>query len=125
MKMIKTNKPTLVIGASTNEERYSNKAINKLLLHNHTVYALGTKAGKVANINIQTTAIPIANVDTVTLYINNTLQQNYYEYILELNPKRIIFNPGTENEALFQLATDSGIFCINACTLVMLQTNQY
>jgi uncharacterized protein len=119
------NKPTLVIGASTNEERYSNKAIHKLLLDKHTVYAIGAKEGMVNNVLISTEMLYIENVHTITLYINSSLQEAYTAYILELQPKRLIFNPGTENETLYKLATTNGIACIDACTLVMLQTKQY
>jgi uncharacterized protein len=120
-----TNKTTLVIGASTNEERYSNKAIIKLLQKGHTVNAIGVKEGIVENVIINKELIEFENIDTVTLYINPTRQEQYYDYILSLKPQRIIFNPGTENNDLSDLATKHGITCMEACTLVLLQTNQY
>ncbi len=120
------DKPTLIIGASLQPERYSNMAIVKLLKYNHTVYAIGSKQGVVQHIIIHTsTTIHITSVHTVSLYINATLQEQYYKYILELKPTRLIFNPGTENEVLYNKATAIGIQCLNACTLVMLQSQLY
>jgi predicted CoA-binding protein len=119
------NKPTLVIGASSNEERYSNKAIKMLVKHQHDVKAIGQKEGVVEGVTIDTTTPHFENIDTVTLYINPTLQENYYEYILSLNPKRIIFNPGTENPIFYEMFTSKGIEAIEACTLVLLTTTQY
>ncbi len=118
-------KKTLVIGASTNPARYSYLAIHKLLIHQHPVVALGNKKGLVNNIEIATAPQPFDDVDTVTLYINSTLQKQYYTYIIGLNPKRIIFNPGTENDELENLASQKGIATLEACTLVLLSTGQY
>jgi predicted CoA-binding protein len=119
------SKKTLVIGASTNPERYSFLAVNKLLKYNHPVVAVGLKSGEIATIPIETSLIPFENIDTVTLYVNPTNQKAYYDYILSLQPNRIIFNPGTENEEFEQIATKNNIEVIEACTLVMLSTNQY
>lgn len=119
------HKKTVVLGASDNPERYSYKAINDLRSHHHPVVAIGKKVGTVADVEIVKSAEGESNVDTVTLYLNPTHQQAYYEYILSLHPKRIIFNPGTENEELISLASKQGIQCIEACTLVMLRTGQY
>lgn len=118
-------KKTLVLGASTNPSRYSYLAINRLSDHNHPVVAVGLKEGKVGNINIVTNQPPFEDVDTVTLYLNPTNQKPYYDYILSLHPTRIIFNPGTENEELEQMARKNGIKPMEACTLVMLGTGQY
>lgn len=118
-------KKTLVIGASENRSRYSNLAVQKLLAHQHPVVALGLRKGMIANIPVETEKLPFKNIDTVTLYINPARQQEYYEYILSLHPKRIIFNPGTENEELEVLAEKNGIHTMEACTLVMLGTDQY
>ncbi len=116
---------TLVIGASENEERYSNKAIHRLLAHKHEVVAIGKSAGMVANVPIITTMLPLNDIDTVTLYVNPSLQKPYYDYILSLNPRRIIFNPGTENMELEDMAIRQGIKTMEACTLVLLGTGQY
>ncbi len=122
---MKDLKKTLVIGASDNSSRYSYLAINKLKKYDHNVVAIGRKEGTVAGINITTEMEPFEAIDTVTLYINPTLQPAYYNYIISLKPRRIIFNPGTENNELKQLANENGIIALEACTLVMLSTNQY
>lgn len=118
-------KKTLVIGASENPSRYSYMAINSLLRHNHHVVAIGTKAGQVLGIKIETDKVPFSDIDTVTLYINPLIQKEYYDYIIGLKPRRIIFNPGTENHELEKLAQQKGIKTEEACTLVLLSTNQY
>jgi predicted CoA-binding protein len=120
-----TDKKTLVIGASTNPSRYSYLAVRKLVAHNHTVVALGRKPGKVGPIDILTDIKKVDQVDTVTLYLNPQNQKPYYEQILSLKPKRIIFNPGTENEEFEALAEQQGIEVMEGCTLVMLSTGQY
>ena len=118
-------KKTLVIGASENEERYSNLAVKKLTAYNHTVVALGNKEGVINNTKIVKENPVLTDVDTVTLYLNPINQKPYYDYIISLKPKRIIFNPGTENEELEKLASANGINTMEACTLVLLSTNQY
>lgn len=118
-------KKTLVIGASTNETRYSYLAINKLLQYNHEVVAIASKPGAIKTVEFATSQIAFTDIDTVTLYINPQLQTAYYNYILSLHPKRIIFNPGTENAELAALAKGNNIVPIQACTLVLLSTGQY
>lgn len=118
-------KKTLVLGASTNPSRYSYLALDRLTAYNHPVVAIGLKEGKVGNINIVKGQPEIKDIDTVTLYLNPTNQKPYYDYILSLKPKRIIFNPGTENDELERLARENGIKPMEACTLVMLGTGQY
>lgn len=119
------NKKTLVIGASENIERYSNMAVRKLTAHHYNVVAIGKKAGKIDDVVIETEKKNFSEVHTITLYINPTLQKEFYNYIIALKPTRIIFNPGTENEELEQLAIANNIKAIEACTLVMLNTGQY
>jgi uncharacterized protein len=119
------NKKTLVIGASENPARYSNMAINRLKSHQHSVVAIGNKKGTVAGIPIGTEKIHEDDIDTVTLYLNPALQKEYYDYIISLHPKRIIFNPGTENDELVELAAKNNIQPVEACTLVLLSTGQY
>lgn len=119
------NKKTLVLGASPNPERYSNLAIKRLTANQHPVVAIGKRKGNVDNIEINTQQKPIEDIDTVTLYLNANNQKQYYDYILSLNPKRIIFNPGAENEELNDLAVSKGIKTMEACTLVLLSTRQY
>lgn len=122
--MIK-NKKTLVLGATTKPERYAFKAVSMLVDKGHSVLALGQNAGEVAGIKIQTKAIPLKNIDTVTLYLNPIRQRDYYNYIVETKPKRVIFNPGTENPEFYQLLKLNDIKVEVACTLVLLSTNQY
>jgi predicted CoA-binding protein len=118
-------KKTLVLGASTNPGRYSYLALNRLSAYNHPVVAVGLREGKVGNVSIQTGRPALTDVDTITLYLNPTNQKPYYDYILSLKPKRIIFNPGTENDELEEMALKNGIKPMEACTLVMLGTGQY
>ncbi len=118
-------KKTVVLGASDNPSRYSFLAVQKLNRYGHAVVAIGKKPGKVGDTEVITEKAEEKEVDTVTLYLNPKLQQQYYDYILSLHPKRIIFNPGTENAELEALAKANGIEAVEACTLVMLGTGQY
>lgn len=118
-------KKTLVLGASDNPQRYSFLAINSLRKKGHDVIGIGRHKGVVADVDIQTEKIPVEEIDTVTLYLNPAHQKAYYDYILSLKPNRIIFNPGTENEELNQLAVQNNIQPVEACTLVLLSTGQY
>ncbi len=118
-------KKTLVLGASDNPSRYSFLAINSLRRHGHPVVAIGRRNTRVADITVTKDHENFDNVDTVTLYLNPRNQREYYDYILSLHPKRIIFNPGTENDELIEKAREKGIQTKEACTLVMLSTNQY
>lgn len=118
-------KKTLVLGASDNPSRYSYLAVQRLRNHGHPVVAVGRKHSFVSDVEIKTEKKQFENIDTVTIYLNSQHQQEYYDYILSLQPKRIIFNPGAENNELEVLAKKNGIISIDACTLVMLSTNQY
>ena len=118
-------KKTLVLGASDNPSRYSYLAIQRLRSHHHPVVAIGRKQRVVADVSIDTEKKPFNDVDTVTMYLNPAHQREYYNYILSLKPVRIIFNPGAENEELEDIAKRNGIETKEACTLVMLSTNQY
>jgi predicted CoA-binding protein len=118
-------KKTLVLGASSNPDRYSFLAINKLRKNGHPVVAIGKKNTTVADVAISTGQKPETDIDTVTLYLNANNQKQYYDYILSLKPKRIIFNPGAENEELEALAKANNIQPMEACTLVLLSTNQF
>ena len=119
------SKTTLVLGASANPSRYSNIAINRLRRNDHPVIAIGKRNGTVGDTNVETSTRKIDNLDTITLYLNPNNQKQYYQYILDLKPKRIIFNPGTENDELAEMARKEGIQPIEACTLVLLSTGQY
>ncbi len=123
--MTKTNKKTVVLGASENPSRYSYLAINKLANAGHPIVAIGKKEGDINGMPIQTGMPEIPDVDTVTLYLNPQNQKPFYEYILSLQPKRIIYNPGTENPELAKLSAEKNIENLEACTLVLLSTGQY
>lgn len=118
-------KKTLVIGASENPARYSNMAIKRLLSYQHPVVAIGKKKGTVGPVAIETEQKSFGDIDTVTMYLNPVRQPEYYDYILSLHPKRIIFNPGAENDELAELAEKNGIKPLEACTLVLLNTGQF
>lgn len=118
-------KKTLVIGASENPDRYSNKAIKALVSHNHEVVAIGLRAGEVAGVSFDSEKKAFENVDTVTLYVGPHNQPEYYSYILNLKPQRVIFNPGTENPEFIKKLESAGIYPEIACTLVLLATAQY
>ena len=124
-KLDKTSKKTVVLGASSKIDRYSNRAVKQLIAHGHQVIPIGFENEKINGLQIETALLPIENVNTISLYLNPKRQEAYYDYILSLNPKRIIFNPGTENKDLEQLAKKLNIETIEACTLVMLSVGNY
>lgn len=119
------SKKTVIIGASDNSSRYSYIAAHRLVGFGHEVIPIGIKPGRVAGLDIITTHPEMENVDTITMYINPQRQPAYYDYILSLHPKRVIFNPGTENDELEAMLQQQGIQTMEACTLVMLSTGQY
>ncbi len=119
------SKKTLVIGASLKPNRYSNIALRKLVNYNHEVVAFGMKAGEEAGVVIDTELKDYEAIDTITLYLNPKRQEEYYNYIVSLNPKRVVFNPGTENPDLYAILKENDIAFEVACTLVLLSTNQY
>lgn len=116
---------TLVLGASLKSDRYSNMAIHDLVAANEEVFGVGLKKGVVAGIKITNELLPIENLDTITLYVGSKNQQVYYNYIIELHPNRVIFNPGTRNKELEDILTSNKITFEHACTLVLLKTGQY
>lgn len=118
-------KKTLVLGASDNPSRFSYLAINRLRAYDHPVIAVGKKVGQVQDVIISKDHVPADDVDTIALYLRASNQVEYYDYILSLQPKRIIFNPGTENDELVQKAEENNIEPVIGCTLVMLSTGQY
>lgn len=118
-------KKTLVLGASANPSRYSYLAIRSLRNHDHPVAAIGLRSSMAEDVEITTEKKQMNDIDTITLYLNPMNQQQYYDYILSLNPKRIIFNPGAENYELAKLAGEKNIQTLNACTLVLLAIGQY
>ncbi len=118
-------KKTLVLGASLKANRYSNIVIKRLIDKQHEVKALGVRVGEVEGVQIDVEKLKYEGVDTVTLYLNPSRQVEYYDYIVSLKPKRVIFNPGTENMEFIALLKQHQIESEIACNLVLLATNQY
>lgn len=114
------NKKTLVIGGSIKPERFSNKAIRKLLKYGIPVVSIGLREGEVEGVKIETGKPEYDGIHTITLYIGKAKQPEYYSYLIGLKPKRLIFNPGTENDEFRELAENNGIETIEFCTLIML-----
>lgn len=119
------SKKTLVLGASLKADRYSNMAIHKLRGKNVETVAIGMQEGKVKDVMIDREMVNYEGIDTVTLYLNPKRQEEYYNYILSLKPKRVLFNPGTENPSFYKVLELQGIEVEVACTLVLLGTGQY
>ncbi|MFM6983802.1 MAG: CoA-binding protein [Chitinophagaceae bacterium] len=122
-----TPKTTLVVGASENVNRYSNMAMKLLKTYGHPVLALGKQKGEVDGIPIETLSNCFENsqIDTITLYLNPQNQVKYYQELINLKPKRVIFNPGTENEEFEQKLRANNIETEEACTLVLLRSGQF
>lgn len=118
-------KKVIVLGASLDNSRYSNMAIKKLKLKEYDVIGIGSRAGEVEGISILTQPKYINDVHTVTIYLNPMNQRSYYDYVFEIKPERIIFNPGAENKEFEILLDSQQISFAKACTLVMLGLNQF
>lgn len=116
---------TLIIGASKNPERYAYKAAERLLAHNHAIELLGLKPDTIFGQVIDTEKKAYPDIDTVTLYVGPQRQPEYYDYVVSLKPRRVIFNPGTENEDFYKILRNNNIEVEIACTLVLLGTGQY
>lgn len=119
------DKKTLVLGATTDESRYANLAANRLVRNGHSIVNVGIKTGEVAGVVIEKPETIHKDIDTITLYVGPQHQEELYDYILDTHPKRIIFNPGTENSKLRRMANEKGIETEYACTLVLLSIGQY
>lgn len=118
-------KKTLVLGATPDTSRYANLAANQLVRHGHEIVNVGIKSGEAAGVPIELPQVLHKDVDTITLYVGPARQPALYDYILDTHPKRIIFNPGSENPELEQLAMKRGIEIQHACTLVLLSIGAY
>ena len=123
--MNQNNKKTLVIGGSIKPERYSNKAIRQLLSYGHPVVSVGMREAEVEGVKIQTGYPEFKDIHTVTLYVGPKNQPHFYDYLLGLNPDRIIFNPGTENDEFVKMAEDNNIEAVQHCTLIMLAEGSF
>ncbi|SDB46992.1 hypothetical protein SAMN03097699_1538 [Flavobacteriaceae bacterium MAR_2010_188] len=116
---------TLVFGASIKPDRYSNLAIKKLVRYNKNVRAFGLRSGLVEGVGIEDELRLHEDIDTITLYLSPPRQTQYYDHFVALSPRRVIFNPGTENPQLYNILRQHNIEVEVACTLVLLSTNQY
>lgn len=125
MKEKHLKKKTLVMGGSVKPERFANRAIIKLRDYGHPVVSVGLSEGNVLDVAIRTGTPDFEDIHTVTLYLGPKNQSQYYPYILRLKPERIIFNPGTENHELAELAVENNIQVIEYCTLILLDTNTF
>jgi len=123
--MLVKEKKTLILGATPDSSRYAYLAANRLVRTGHPIVNVGIKKGEVAGVKIENAEEVHSDIDTITLYIGPQNQPPLYDYILATNPKRIIFNPGTENPELRRMAREKGIETLSACTLVMLSTGEY
>lgn len=119
------SKKTVIVGATPNTDRTAYEAVLKLKKYGHPVVALGIKEGVIDGVTIDTGRPLLTGVDTVTLYVGPKHQPGWYDYILGLKPKRIVFNPGTENPEFFQMAKERNIDAVEACTLVMLSLGNF
>ena len=117
-------KNVLVLGASLSADRYSNMAMRKLKLKGFFVFSLGRSKGTVDAMEINTEQFLIENLYAISVYLNAANQIGYYDYIIQLRPEKVIFNPGAENKALETLLDKQGIPYEQACTLVLLNLNQ-
>ncbi|MEM9000588.1 MAG: CoA-binding protein [Bacteroidota bacterium] len=116
---------TLVFGVSLKPNRYSNLAVHRLVENKMETEAFGLESGELSGVQVKTKLNDIQNIDTVTLYLNPKRQRGYYQQIIDLRPRRVIFNPGTENPEFYTLLKIQGIAVEVACTLVLLATGQY
>ena len=116
---------TLIIGASENPERYSYKAAHALAAKGHSFILLAAKEFELLGQKSLTGFPDLQNIDTVTLYVGPQRQPEYYNYILKLKPRRVLFNPGTENSAFQKLLQENNIAFEEACTLVLLSVGAY
>ncbi|MBB5285209.1 hypothetical protein HNQ92_003366 [Rhabdobacter roseus] len=118
-------KKTLIIGASANPARYAYAAAHRLTAYGHPIVQIGLKEGTTAGVKIEKEKVPIDDLDTVTLYVGPRNQPEYYDYVRSLRPRRVIFNPGTENDEFEALLRQDGVQVLEACTLVMLSVGSY
>ncbi len=118
-------KKTLVLGASPNPGRYAHKAVKSLLRHDYDVLALGFRSGKIKEVEIQTGKPELHDIDTVLLYVGPERQPEYYDYLLELKPRRIIFNPGTFNREFIAMADKQGIQTVVDCALALINAGEF
>jgi len=118
-------KKTLIIGASNNHERFSYLAAESLLAHGHEIELIGKRPEVVFGRTIDTEKKSYDDIDTVTIYLSEKFQPEYYEYVISLKPTRVIFNPGTENPEFEKKLKENNIHVVENCTLIMLRTREF
>ncbi len=118
-------KKTLVLGASPNPLRFSNKMVKSLIRHGYEVIPLGIRQGEITGIKILIGKPDLSNIHTVSLYLSPKRQKEYYDYILSLAPRRIIFNPGTHNQEFIEMARNNQIEAVTDCALIMIAKGIY
>jgi len=114
----------IVIGASPNPVRFSYQAVRSLIVHDYEVVAIGIREGKIGDLDIIKGMVPVEDVEKVVLYLGAERQRSYYDYILNLGPEEILFNPGTENAELAELAMENNIRIRYDCALVLLEAGR-
>jgi predicted CoA-binding protein len=119
------HRKTLLIGASPNKNRFSYKAVELMSQYGIEVIPIGVRAGKIAGNNIIMGFPVIKSIHTITLYISQQHQKLYYDYIISLKPKRIIFNPGSENPEFELILEREKIKFSYSCTLLMIVKGEY
>ena len=115
----------LVLGASDNPERYSHKAIIMLQQHGYTPVLVHPRIECINGIPVHHSLAEVQDIDILTVYVNPQLSDKMKDEILNLGAKRVIFNPGTENESLKEELIKKGVEVEYACTLVLLSTGQF
>ena len=118
-------KRTLILGASSKKERFSYLAMKSLTERQIEFVAISSKEGEAFGVTFKRGKPEEKEIHTVSLYLNPEKQKEYYDYIVNLKPQRIIFNPGTENGELFKIARENNIEVVLGCTLVMLHNQSF
>ncbi len=116
---------TVVLGATPDVSRFANRAVKMLKAHGHQVIPVGQKKGEIDGLPIHNDQPQLQDVDTVSLYIGSRNQSDIYDYVVSLKPRRVIFNPGTENREFEDKLKEAGIETVEHCTLVMLGSNTF
>ena len=119
----------IVLGASSKEERYSFKAVSSLIEHGHMAIPVHPREKEVAGLkcfnNLSDVEKMFPQIDTVTIYVNPQISMELSKEILKLRPKRVIFNPGSENRDLMEILKQNNVDVLEACTLVLLNIGEY
>ena len=126
MNRAPANSTVAVLGASPKEDRYSFKAVHMLKEHGHTPIPVHPKGHTVDNVPGVKSLDDISGpIDTLTVYVNAKISDGEYDRIISLKPRRVVFNPGAENDDLAAKLEEAGIEVVKACTLVLLRTEQF